>query len=179
MKTNRIILVLLALLSISCQKKEVVSLYQKQAKNISSFVTKVLKDSTDSYATYNEGVTRITLLEGGGPVLKEGDTLSFTFAAYTFGTGIQSSNLVDTNDSTWAKAAGWTRDVSELQSFRLPFTKAYFLEGLLLGLDEVQEGERCTVLFTGEHGFGERPVGIVGSYAAMAYRIRVNGISKK
>lgn len=155
------------------------ALYQRQATNISNFVNRVLKDSLDSYATYLNGTTRITLQEGQGVTLEEGDTITFTFAGYKFSNGIQTSNLFDSNDSTWIRNAGWKRSTAEMQAFKLPFTSAYFMNGLMLGLKGVQGGERCTVLFTGEHGFGERPVGVVGSYSALAYRVRVIEISKK
>ena len=173
-----LILIATALMA-SCQKKDVVSLYEKQATNISNYVAKVLKDSLDSYASYNDGVTRITLEEGSGPLLAKGDQLTFSYAAYTFGTSIQTSNLFDTNDPWWAQKEGWIGDAESLEPSTLDFTKDNFLKGLLLGLEGVQAGERCIVLFTGEHGFGARPVGVVGSYSALAYRVRVEEIKKR
>ena len=49
--------------------------------------------------------------------------------------------------------------------------------GLHNGLKGVKSGEICYILFSGQYGFGKRPVGAIPGNSALLYYIRVESVS--
>ena len=51
------------------------------------------------------------------------------------------------------------------------------LEGLRNGLLGVKAGEECEILFSGKYAFGKKPFGIIPANSALAFKIKIEGLS--
>lgn len=62
----------------------------------------------------------------------------------------------------------------EILTVRL--SEARFIEGLHNGLLGVKGGEECWIFFSGQHGFGDRKIGMIPANSAIAYHIWVHSV---
>lgn len=163
----------------SCNKSETEVADEKSSQNIETFVSAQLSEHEGEYsATYNDGVVRLTMVEGLGEGLQRGGSITFSYAGYKFtGTSISASNLFATNISSIASEAGWS--LSGEDAFT-PVTVSLdgdsLLKGLQKGLEGVKSGEDCYILFTSKYGYGKSNYGTISANTALAYRVMVETV---
>lgn len=165
-------------LAVCCAKSESEEADETAAENISAFVSAQLAADSTFTATYNNGVVRLIVASGSGDALAKGGKVTFWYAAYAFtSSAVSQSNLFATNMSSIASSAGW--NLSGEDAF-LPVEATLgsgsLLRGLELGLEGVQAGEDCYILFVSSDGFGGRGYGTVSANTALAYRINVESV---
>lgn len=165
-------------LAVCCAKSESEEADEAAADNISAFVSAQLAADSTYTATYNKGVVRLTVTRGSGDSLSKGGKATFWYAAYTFTSStVSQSNLFATNMSSVASSAGW--NLSGEDAFlpvEVTLGSGSLLRGLELGLEGVQAGEDCYILFVSSDGFGKRSYGTVSANTALAYRINVESV---
>lgn len=165
----------------ACSKESIRSLYSTQETRIESFLNSQLSANPDAYVVRNGGVQRLVLTEGTGDSLRADGHIAFEWAGYVMnGSSLSASNLFGTNSLEIAESAGWTlTDPSVFRIETLNLGTADLVPGLKRGLRGVRGGEECIILFSGEYGFGNKPLGTIPANAALAYRIRVESISNE
>lgn len=162
----------------SCQKSEAETAAEAAATRISSWVQAQLSANEDYSAVYNEGVVRLILAPGSGEELAAGGSVTLSYAGYNFTNGtISSSTLFATNISSVASDASWSlTGVESFEPVTIDTSDKSLLRGLRLGLEGVQAGEDCYILFTGQDGYGKSGYGTIPANAALAYRIQVETV---
>ena len=185
-KSTRILIAALsaACLIPACNKEAVQLAYDKQEKNIASFVDAQLKADTTATVTYKDGVVRVvlhdTLAREGllADTLQTGGTVSFYYAGYTLsGASVSNGNLFATNHQKTADAAGWR--LSDTTAFKIQTLTLdkQLLDGLQRGLEGVRNQDECYVLFSGKYAYGSHAQGTIPARSALVYHIWVNSIS--
>lgn len=163
----------------SCVKQKLELTYTAQEESIDKYVKSVLDTAKTASATYNEGICRLTKVQGRGEPLKGNGTVSFYYAGYTFSNRFSKENLFCTNHEATAADAKWTLPEEELTNLTVCLNDADFLEGLKKGLSGVRAGEECEIIFSAKYGFGRKPFGIVPANSALLYKIWVKSISNE
>ena len=168
---------------LSCSKQSLKSAWSTQEDRIDSFIQSIATEGgpDDLYMrdlVYNGGANRVVLKEGTGEGLANGGTVSFYYTGYVFQGSISPANIFATNDPDIAQEAGWevTDATFEVKTVTLGGSDG-LVEGLHKGLEGVKAGEICYILFSGQYGFGKRPVGIIPGNSALLYHIRVLSVS--
>jgi len=180
-KAFHIIILVLGILSVSCQKEQETATFNAQEKRISTFVTTQLSADTSFRAIYKNGTTRLVVKKGSGDSLSASGTVSFYYAGYIFSsTTITASNLFSTNYKTLADGASWAlSDTTAFNILTLNMKNTDFLEGLKRALPGVKGGEECYILFSGKYGYRKRQVGTIPANSALAYHIWVESINNE
>ena len=172
-------IVSMALLVLSCGKKQLETTYDTQEKSIQSIVESLGKSNPDATTEYVKGSVKVTVVQGEGEALQEGGAVSFYYAGYQIsGTSLSSGNLFATNNEEFAGSIGWR--VSDSTSFAIKtidLSKDDLVEGLRNGLVGVRGGDECYILFSGKHGFGKKNVGNVPPRAGLAYHLWIKSVS--
>lgn len=167
-----------ALTVLSCGKESDKSTYASQESKIETFVNSQLKSNESAYVVNNNGSTRLVLTEGSGEELRKDGTISFYYAGYVMsGTTLSSSNIFTTNVESLAKATGLPTEDGACDIATMDLSETDLVEGLANGLAGVKGGEECIILFSGQHGFGNRKLGTIPAKSALAYYIWVESIS--
>ena len=156
--------------------------YANHEANIDKFVTAALSADEGRRSVMNGGSVRVVLSEGEGPELGADGMVSLYYAGFVFtgGTSLQLSSMFATNDSALAESAGW--DTSDSEAFTvkaLSLGEGKLLPGLKAGLEGVRAGEECVILFSAKYGYGDRSSGTIPAMSALAYQIKVVGISEQ
>lgn len=175
-----------AAVATSCSKQSLKTAWSTQEDRIDSFIqslpTEADPDNPDTQyvheVVYNGGSNRVVLTEGTGDGLADGGAVSFYYTGYVFEGSINASNIFATNDQQTAQDNGWdVTDASyEIATVTLGPDDG-LIEGLHNGLLGVKAGEICYILFSGQYGFGKRPVGTIPGNSALLYHIRVESVS--
>ncbi len=170
------------ILSASCNKESIKSMYASQETMIETILNNLLSADEEGtmYVVGNGGSQRLVVVEGEGEPLTASGTVSFMYEAYTIpSTSISASNLFATNVFETAKSAG--RDTTDLSVFE-PVTEKLsdknLVKGLHNGIIGVKAGEECFILFSGKYGFGGSGMGTVPSHAALAYHLKITDVSQ-
>lgn len=133
---------------------------------------------TDSLrVVYNNGSTRLVWDEGTGPMLEPDGSVSFYYAGYTFSGSISKQNLFVTNHQATAEASGFALTDPDYELYEVNLGETELIEGLRNGLEGVRAGERCDILFSGKHAFGNTTFGTIPANSALAFQIWVVGVS--
>ncbi len=189
-------LALACLLTGSCVKEKLETIYKKQETQIDSYLSKnntAKRDSTivgEDGATrdttwtdtlsiiYNKGAARLVKEKGSGPKLSPTGAVSFYYAGYIFkGNSASASNLFATNHEQTAQSSNFTTTDADYSLLEINMAETDLLEGLRNGLEGVQAGEECEILFTAKYGYGNRTFGIIPVNSALHYKIWVVGVS--
>ncbi len=171
------LIAILAIAAVSCTKESVKNMYDKQEKQIESFVTAQLNANESAEAIYNKGSVRVIVTPGDGDeTLASDGTISFYYAGYKLsGNTVNSSNMFATNREDLA--SGWALSgENTFDPVVIKLDDAGLIKGLRSGLEGVRTGEECYILFNGKYGFGDKPYGTIPASAALVYRIWVNSI---
>ena len=192
-RISRNIVIAMSVLALtSCLKEKRETIYNSQEDKIDKYITSNMyktytedgESKTDTLrVVYNGGSNRLVLQEGTGTEeLKANGTVSFYYAGYTFSGNKSYSNLFVTNHRETADAAQWqglTVTESDYQLLTINLTHAELLDGLRSGLCGVKPGEHCEILFSGKHGFGKKPYGIIPANSALLFEIWVEAIDNE
>ena len=178
-RSTEILLLLSCCLLFSCSGESIKTLFSTQETRIESFLNSQLSANPGAYVVRNGGVQRLVLTKGTGDSLRADGHVAFEWAGYVMsGNSLSSGNLFGTNSLDVAKTAGWDfTDLSIFQIETVDLGTADLVPGLKMGLKGVRGGEECIILFSGEYGFGNKPLGTIPANAALAYQIRVESIS--
>lgn len=181
-----IILCAAAAVSAACSKQSLENAWSTQEDRIDSFIQSLSAegDPDDPEALYvhdviyNGGSNRVILRDGSGEGLRKGGTVSFYYTGYVFQGSLSAENIFATNDSQTAGENGWDiTDASyEIKTLTLGNNDG-LVPGLHAGLEGVKAGEICYILFSGQYGFGKKPVGTIPGNSALLYYIRVESVS--
>lgn len=176
---------LVCLASISCLKEKRQATYTAQEAKIDAYIAQKMyktetidgKQVTDTLnVVYNGGSSRLITKEGVGEQLKAGGTIAFYYAGYIF-TG--SKTLFATNHEETALQNHWELTDQRFEMITLELDDSDLIEGLRNGLIGVRSGERCEILFSGEYGYGKKPLGTVPANSALLFEIVVEAISNE
>lgn len=177
---KRFPLILLLVLTCACTGESLKSTFAQQEKWIEGYVTAQQGKTPDARIETNEGSTRLVLVEGEGEALGAGGTVSFYYAGYVVKSASfeSTSNLFATNRE--ALAASWKvtgEDAFQVETVDMSVTT--LVEGLRNGLIGVKGGEECVILFSGQHGFGNKLYGTIPANSAVAYHIWVESVQNE
>lgn len=170
---------IMALLSASCGKKQMDSLYDRQEGFIEAITTNLTNDNPDATVEQKDGIVKITVAHGDGAALGENGSLAFYYAGYYLSSSrLDNSNLFVTNYEELANSARWAiSDTTSFEIMTLRLDESDIVEGLKKGLPGVKGGDECYILFNGKHGYGKKKIAKVPSNAALAWHLWVKSVS--
>jgi len=173
MRLGFLILSLLFLLPLSCAKEEQLNLMSQQESAIDKFV----KTLSDSRVVVEDGVWRVIMEEGAGTAeAAAGDSVKINYASYIFNSG--KGKLYDTNIKSVADGAGMEIDFDLLQPRWVLVGRGKLLSGLDRGLISVKRGERCYIIFSARHGFGNTQIGLIPKMSPLLIEVWVQDVKK-
>lgn len=181
MKRFVVLVLASALCFCSCKKEQIAIMFANQRTKIETYVNKILAADEAAEVYYNGGSTRVIAHEadkGEGDELNARGSVTFEYAGYDFTSGsISSSAMFATNKKELAQSLSWSvADVETMEPVTYAIADESLLEGLRLGLKGVKKGETCTILFTGDLGFGDTYQAGVPKNAPLAFVIWVKEI---
>lgn len=166
----------------SCTQQSLQATYDKQTTYIESFLSTNMKADPKATLVLNGGSYRLTLddvLNQDRDSLDYGGKVNLYYALYTLtNSSISKSNLISTNKSEVAAAAGW--DLTDKSQFQISSITldGSLVEGLRLGLHGVQSGDEAYILFNGKYGYGDSPRGAIPANSALAYHVWIDSIEQ-
>lgn len=171
--------------TLGCSRQSLEQSWATQEERIDSFIQSLPAEGTEDelYAhevIYNGGSARIVMREGSGEGLARGGTVSFYYTGYVFNGNIDAGSMFATNDQQAAADNGWglTDAVYEIKTVTLGPDDG-LVPGLHNGLAGVRTGEVCYIVFSGQYGFGKKPVGVIPGNSAILYQITVESVSNQ
>ena len=142
-----------------------------------SAIDKFVETFTDSRVVVEDGVWRVIMEEGVGTTeAAAGDSVRINYAAYIFNSG--KGALYDTNVKSVANEAGLDMDFSVLQPKWVLVGRGKLLSGLDIGLISVKKGERCYIIFSSRHGFGNTQIGLVPKMSPLLIEVWIQDVKK-
>ena len=169
----------LAFLAVSCDKKGMETLYDKQEGYIESLTERFTSSAEGVTVDRNEGSVRVTVVHGDGPALQENGAVAFYYAGHFInGSTLSASNLFATNSETYANSVRWS--VTDSSSFAIVTVRLgqdEIVKGLRNGLPGVRAGDECYIMFNGQYGFGKKEIANVPSNSALAYHLWIKSVS--
>lgn len=165
------------LVSSSCIKEKLESIYNQQEDQINKYIETALKKDTTYTSVNIDGANRLTYVHGTGEELNADGSITFYYAGYVFTGSISSKNMFTTNDKTSADDAKWELTDYEYEPLTINLKDNKLIPGLKQGLTGVKAGEECEILFSGKFGFGNKTFGIIPANSALLYKIWVVSIS--
>lgn len=173
MRLTLLIALILFFIPLSCAKEEQLNLMSQQESAIDKYVNTL----TNSGVVVEDGVWRVVMEEGSGTTeAVAGDSLLINYAAYIFNSG--KGDLYDTNVKSVANEAGLEMDFDLLQPRWVVVGKGKLLTGMDRGLISVKKGERCYVIFSARHGFGNTQIGLVPKMSPLLIEVWVVDVKK-
>lgn len=164
--SRKIYLLILLSLSLSCTKEELLNQMTEQEKLIEKYTSTLQSEEV----VINDGVWRAVLEEGSGSYsAKAGDSVIFNYSAYIFSNG--KGKVFDTNIKSVAKEAGLGMDQVFLKPRAKVVGRGELLPGLDRGLIGVKKGEKCYLIFSSRHGFGNKQIGMVPKMSPLIYEV--------
>jgi len=161
---SRIIyLTLLVIFSLSCTK----SIEDERLEKDNATIEKYLNSRNLKFTKQN-GVYHVIRNKGYGYRVAQGDSISFWYVGYTFGTG---GLVFDTNILEVALEISLDTSVLSLLPVVTVAGDNELIEGLRRGLLICREKEIATLLFSSIYGFGNQKVGPIPSWSPLAYDI--------
>lgn len=172
---------IMVLLTLSCTKEQRKSMITKQETNIESFAKNILSKVDTAYVVQHRGVTRVVVVPGHGDSLETGGLVSFYYAGYVLNSSsVSESSLFATNSEEVAETSKWQiSGENQFEILTLNIGNDDLVDGLRYGLEGVRAGQECYILFSGEYGFGKKPLGTIPANAALAYHVWVESIANE
>ena len=170
----------------ACSKQSLRNAWSTQEDQIESFIQSLPAEgdagNPDALFVhdiiYNGGSSRVIMKDGTGEKLAKGGTVSFYYTGYVFSGSMTAGNIFATNDRQAAEENGWTATDASYEIATVTLGSGDGLvPGLRSGLEGVRAGETCYILFSGQYGFGKRPMGTVPGNSALLYCIKVETVS--
>lgn len=173
MRVISLIVLIIILVPLSCAKEEQLNLMSQQESAIDKYV----KSLANSGVVVEDGVWRVVMDEGSGTIeAVAGDSLQINYAAYIFNSG--KGDLYDTNVKSVANEAGLEMDFDLLQPRLVVLGRGKLLSGMDRGLISVKKGERCYLIFSARHGFGNTQIGLVPKMSPLLIEVWVLDVKK-
>lgn len=169
----------LALLAVSCDKKQMDTIYDKQENYIESIVERLSGSAEDVTVERSDGTVRVTVAHGEGTALQENGAVAFYYAGhFVNGATLNASNLFSTNYETYANSVRWkVTDSSAFEILTVKLGQDDIVKGLRNGLPGVKAGDECYILFNGSLGFGKKMIANIPSNSALAYHLWIKSVS--
>lgn len=165
------ILLLAPLLIVACDN----SLKEDKRNDEEKIIESIIKSKKLTY-TKSEGVYHVAVQPSYGYEVGYGDTVSFWYKGYT----IQSPILVfDTNIKSEAIVAKLDTNTRNFEPVSVIAGKTRLIEGLKRGLMLCRQGEKSTIFFTSDIGFGDNQVGPLPPWTPLAYDVEVIALNGK
>jgi len=143
---------------------------KEDKRNDEEKIIEALINSKKWTYTKSEGVYHVVVQPSYGYEVNYGDTVTFWYKGYT----IQSPVLVfDTNIKSEAVLAKLDTNTRTLEPVRVIAGKTKLIEGLKRGLLLCRQGQKSTIFFTSDIGFGDNQVGPLPPWTPLAYDIEV------
>lgn len=170
-----LMLTFFSILVISCTQQDIDNTTTQQETQIEKYVQSL----TIKNVVVNNGVWRVVIEQGNEGVGKEvskGDSIVYNYAAYLFSSG--KGLLYDTNVRDLAKALGTGHDYSYFIPRKGVVGKGMLLSGIDIGLIGAKEGERCYLIFSARHGFGNVQIGMIPKMSPLLIEVWVREVKK-
>lgn len=170
-----LLLVFLIFIIISCAKQEIDNETTQQETQIEDFV----QDLGAEEVVVNNGVWRAVMErgeEGDDNIVAEGDSIIYNYACYIFSSG--KGELFDSNLFSLSESLGTNMDYNYFEPRDGVVGKGKLISGLDIGLIGAQKGERCYVIFSSRHGFGNVQMGIVPKMSPLLIEVWVLEVKK-
>ncbi len=167
-----------AVLLQGCSKQSLQTTYDNQDKKIDQFIQSQLNSSAALRVYAEGGVSRLVISEGeGADSLSTEGTVSFFYTGYTFSGSLSSKNIFATNDPSVAGSGDWGKlSGVDTTAVTVSLRDSDLVEGLRKGLFGVRKGEKCMIMFSGQHAFGNKSVGTIPANSALLYNVSVTEI---
>lgn len=172
-KIRLIAMLALSIITVSCIKSQLEVTYNKQEEQIDKYISQ--RDTLT--VVRNAGSNRIVYKKGEGEALTKDGYVSFYYAGYAFSGNVSASNLFATNRAATAQEANWNVEEMDSELYEISLKDADLIPGLKNGLEGVQAGEECEILFSAKYGFGNKALGIIPAKTALLYKIWVVGVT--
>lgn len=161
-----------------CSKQSLQTTYDNQDKKIDQFIQSQLNSSAAVRVYADGGVSRLVVSEGeGADSLSTEGTVSFFYTGYTFSGSLSSKNIFATNDPSVVSSGDWGKlSGVDTTAVTVNLRDSDLVEGLRKGLFGVRKGEKCMIMFSGQHAFGNKAIGTIPANSALLYNVSVTEI---
>jgi len=170
-----LIFTLFSILIVACTQQDIDITTTDQESQIETYVSNLGAEEV----VVNDGVWRVVMdmgVEGADMQVSKGDSLVYEYAAYLFSSG--KGYLFDTNVLSLAEASGTGYDYSYYVPSKGVVGKGKLLSGLDIGLIGAKEGERCYVIFSARHGFGNVQIGMIPKMSPLLIEVWIREVKK-
>ena len=148
----------------SCVKDDEKVTFSDQEIAIAKYVEELEESSGKKYETYNDGVWRVILEEGDGSTFVDrGSKILIEYYISTFNRG--QLEQIYTNIGNPGYSGDW-----------VTVGNNSILSGLDIGIVGASLNERCYVIFSARHGFGNTQVGIIPKMTALQIEVVIKDI---
>jgi FKBP-type peptidyl-prolyl cis-trans isomerase len=150
----------------ACTAESIKESLLRQEQDIETYINK-LKNTTDSETNksivdtvYNlNGVYRVVLEAGAGEGAAAGDSVIFKYEAYVFSSG--KGDMYDAGEENSTLGSG------------------NYFAGLETGLTGMLTGEHAQIIFAGDKGYGNVPVGVLPPNTPLIFEIWMSRVVKQ
>lgn len=170
-----LMLTLLSIIVASCTQQDIDNATTQQETQIETYI----KDLGAENVVVNSGVWRAVIelgKEGLENEVVKGDSIVYNYAAYLFSSG--KGYLFDTNVLDLAEVSGIGYDYSYFVSRKEVVGKGKLISGLDIGLIGARVGERCYVVFSARHGFGNVQIGMIPKMSPLLIEVWIKEVKK-
>lgn len=170
-----LLLTFLSIVVLSCTQQDIDNETTQQETQIESYI----KNLGAKNVVVNSGVWRAVMDQGKEGVEKQvskGDSIEYNYAGYIFAAG--KGYLYDTNVLDLAKTLGTNQDYSYFTPRKGVVGNGELISGLDIGLIGAKEGERCYVIFSARHGFGNVQTGMIPKMSPLLIEVWVRDVKK-
>lgn len=176
MRTIGLVCTIVALSLVSCDKSLETDKRYAEEKNIEAYIAK----KSWKYVKQN-GVYHVSLDPSYGYQVNIGDTVTFTYKAYTLD---EPPIVFDTNIKSEAIAAKLDTLVRSFKPLEALVGETRLIDGVNRGLLLCREGEKAAILFPSDLGFKDRWMGGVPAWSSIVFEVDIlslngQGIAKE
>ncbi len=153
----------------SCTKQDRENSIISQESAIDSYISSL----SDVEVVRNSGSNRV-IIEAGkeGTAAVAGDSLYIRYAGYLFSRG--KGTMFATNDSTVAAQTGYPLQAP----LKVELGNMELISGLRWGLEGVEEGEHCYIMFSAKYGFGNVVVYNIPKLSPLFFEVWIDKVIK-
>lgn len=173
--TKYLLLVFFSIIVVSCTQQDIDNATTLQETQIESYI----KNLGAKDVVVNNGVWRAVMdqgKEGAENQVSMGDSIVYDYAGYLFSSG--KGYLYDTNVLNLAEASGTGYDYSYFVPKKGVAGKGKLISGLDIGLIGAKVGERCYVIFSARHGFGNVQTGMIPKMSPLLIEVWILEVKK-
>ncbi len=174
---NRFILIFIFISFIiaSCTQQEIDNETTQQEIQIEKYVQTLQGKNV----VVTNGVWRVVMdstMVGAEKQVSKGDSIIYNYAIYHFSSG--KGHLYDTNVWELAQTAGTGYDYNYFVPRSAVVGKGMLISGLDVGLIGANVGERCYIIFSARHGFGNVQIGMIPKMSPLLIEVWIREVKK-